>query len=234
MGGEIISVFDPITHVPVKLEVENHLVDQRWVFVRRPVIMVGGELTMKSLDLEFDPISKFYVAPLQMKANNGTFIIDDLGRQAIEPSNLLNRWIIPLGRRLDFLTLHTGMKFEIPFDELVIFCTNMEPKQLVDEALLRRIRYKIKVGHPTEAEFNRIFNMVCEKETIPFDQEVFNFLKEHFYRRLGVKPNSCHPRDLLGYIIDGSRYHGYTPRLTKEGITNAWNNYFVEADKGDQ
>ena len=189
--------------------------------------MAGGELTLKTLDLEFNPISKFYLAPLQLKANNGLFIIDDFGRQQIEPKTLLNRWIVPLERRVDFLTLHTGMKFEIPFDELVIFCTNIEPKQLVDDAFLRRIRYKILIDHPAEEEFEAIFILLCEKKGIPFDKGVFDYLKENFYRKLGIKPNACEPRDLLDYLVDSSRYHSHPPQLTQEGIRNAWENYFV-------
>jgi hypothetical protein len=189
--------------------------------------VTGGELTLKTLDLEFDPISKFYLAPLQMKANNGLFIIDDFGRQPIEPKMLLNRWIVPLERRVDFMTLHTGMKFEIPFDELIVFCTNIDPKTLMDDAFLRRIRYKIHIGHPTEGEFQAIFMRVCEDKGIPFDQEVFDHLRENCYRKFGVTPNACHPRDLIDFIIDDSRYYRQHPRLTKEGITEAWNNYFV-------
>jgi len=226
-GGEIISVFDPTSHIPAKLEVEEEAVDKRWIFAKRPVVMAGGELTLKTLDLEFNPISKFYLAPLQLKANNGLFIIDDFGRQQIEPKTLLNRWIVPLERRVDFLTLHTGMKFEIPFDELVIFCTNIEPKQLVDDAFLRRIRYKILIDHPAEEEFEAIFILLCEKKGIPFDKGVFDYLKENFYRKLGIKPNACEPRDLLDYLVDSSRYHSHPPQLTQEGIRNAWENYFV-------
>lgn len=228
VGGEIIKVFDPVNHTAGEPESCDDIVDKRWLRIKRPVIMTGGELTLRTLDLEFDPTSKFYLAPLQMKANNGLFIIDDFGRQQIEPKMLLNRWIVPLERGVDFMTLHTGMKFEIPFDKLVIFCTNIEPKQLVDDAFLRRIRYKINIGHPTEAEFEAIFTMVCDKKGIPFSKEVFDFLKEHYYRRLGVKPNACHPRDLIEYLIDGSRYYRRAPQLTKEGITDAWRNYFVE------
>ena len=170
VGGEIIKVFDPVNHTAGEPESGDDIVDKRWLRIKRPVIMTGGELTLRTLDLEFDPTSKFYLAPLQMKANNGLFIIDDFGRQQIEPKMLLNRWIVPLERGVDFMTLHTGMKFEIPFDELVIFCTNIEPKQLVDDAFLRRIRYKINIGHPTEAEFEAIFTMVCDKKGIPFSR----------------------------------------------------------------
>jgi len=228
VGGEIIRVFDPVNHIPAEPEVDKGAVDPRWVLIKRPVVVTGGELTLKSLDLEFDSISKFYLAPLQMKANNGLFIIDDFGRQPIEPKMLLNRWVVPLERKIDFMTLHTGMKFEIPFDELIIFCTNIEPKTLMDEAFLRRIRYKIHIGHPTEEEFQAIFMRVCEDKGVPFDQEVFDHLWENCYRKFGVTPNACHPRDLIEFTIDDSRYYRNKARLTKEGIIEAWNNYFVE------
>ena len=127
---------------------------------------------------------------------------------------LLNRWIVPLERRVDFMTLHTGMKFEIPFDELVIFCTNLEPEHLVEEAFLRRIRYKIQIGCPTEAEFEAIFVMACENKGIAFDKKVFDFLKENYYRKFGVAPDACDARDLVDYIIDSSRYFHHPPQMT--------------------
>jgi hypothetical protein len=228
VGGEIISLFDPVNHVPVNTENGDETEDKRWVLIKRPVIMAGGELTLKTMDLEFNPISKFYIAPLQMKANNGLFIIDDFGRQQIEPKKLLNRWIVPLERRIDFMTLHTGMKFEIPFDQLVVFCTNLAPKDLVDEAFLRRIRYKINIDHPSEREFEVIFKRVCEANGIEFDSNVFDYLMDNFYKKLDIKPSACQPRDIIDQIIDNARYYRHPPKLTNQGITDAWENYFVE------
>jgi hypothetical protein len=228
VGGQLISVYDPLNHEPVNQGTEEEGYDQRWVLIKRPVIIVGGEMTLKTLDLEFNTISKFYVAPLQMKANNGLFIIDDFGRQQIEPKALLNRWIVPLDRRIDFLTLHTGMKFEIPFDQLVIFSTNLEPRELVDEAFLRRIRYKIKIDFPSESEFEAIFKNICELKGVIFNQEVFQFLKDNYYSRLGIQPSANHPRDLLDHIIDQSRYFRHPPELNIEGIKEAWESYFVK------
>lgn len=229
VGGEIISVYDPLNHIPVTAEAEGESTfDERWLHIKRPVILVGGELTLKTLDLEFNPISKFYIAPLQMKANNGLFIIDDFGRQQIEPKALLNRWIVPLDRKVDFMTLHTGMKFEIPFDQLVVFSTNLEPKDLVDEAFLRRIRYKIKIEYPSDEEFEAIFKKICQAKEVVFDQKAFDYLKENYYKRLGVQPSANHPRDLVEHIIDRSRYYRQSPALTEEGIAAAWENYFVE------
>ena len=228
VGGQIITVFDPVNHIPVKAEKQTSDVDQRWLLIRRPVIMTGGELTLKTLDLDFNNISKFYEAALQMKANNGLFIVDDFGRQQIDPQHLLNRWIVPLERRIDFMTLHTGMKFDIPFDQIVIFSTNIEPKKLVDEAFLRRIRYKFKVDHPTEEEYTAIFKKVCVSEGIGFKSDVFEYLMKNFYKKFGIKLNACHPRDIIGHIIDDAHYYNRSPQLTKEGIAIAWENYFVE------
>lgn len=223
---QIITIFDPVNHETVPSEVND--LDQRWVHIKRPVIMTGGELVLSMLDLEFNPISKFYNAPLQMKANNGLFIVDDFGRQQIEPQYLLNRWIVPLERREDFLTLHTGMKFDIPFDQLIIFSTNIEPRKLVDEAFLRRIRYKIKIDHPIENEYEAIFKKVCESNRIEFKKDVFDYLLNNYYKKLNIKLNACHPRDLIDHIIDAAHYYNIPPCLTKEGIDAAWKSYFVD------
>ena len=228
VGGQIITIFDPVNHYPVNGEAFIPEVDQRWIRVRRPVIITGGELTLKSLDLDFNPISKFYEAPLQMKANNGLFIVDDFGRQQMNPQALLNRWIVNLDRRIDFMSLHTGMKFEIPFDQLVIFATNLEPKTLVDEAFLRRIRYKIKIDYPTEGEYEQIFRRVCELNKVEFVPGVFDYLVKHYYKKLGVPFNACHPRDIIDHVIDDSRYYNHPPQMTREEIDTAWENYFVE------
>jgi predicted ATPase with chaperone activity len=227
VGGEIITVFDPVNHIPVLSDDEGS-VDRRWIQVKRPVVITGGELTLRMLDLDFNPISKYYEASLQMKANNGIFIADDFGRQQIEPQNFLNRWIVPLDRRIDFMTLHTGMKFSIPFDMLIIFSTNIEPKQLVDEAFLRRIPYKIKIDHPSEREYEAIFRMLCKIHDIEFNLESFNYLMDNYYRKDNIKLNACHPRDIIEQIIVSARYYRRPPALTKEAIHDAWTNYFVE------
>jgi energy-coupling factor transporter ATP-binding protein EcfA2 len=228
VGGEIISVFDPSNHILVEPEKAEGKVDQRWALIKRPVVMTGGELSLRMLDLEFNPVSNFYVAPLQMKANNGLFIVDDFGRQQIPPQDLLNRWIVPLERRIDFMTLHTGMKFDIPFDQLTIFATNIEPKKLVDEAFLRRIRYKIEIGYPTGQEYEAIFRMVCDSNGIEFNNEVFDYLINNYYNRLGINFNACHPRDLMDHIVDNAHYYSHAPQHRKEDIDIAWKNYFVD------
>lgn len=229
VGGQIITVFDPVTHVEDRSGETENGVDLRWHRVKRPVIVTGGELTLKTLDLEFNSIAKFYEAPLQMKANNGMFIVDDFGRQQMDPQALLNRWIVNLDRSIDFMSLHTGMKFEIPFNQLVVFATNLEPKSLVDEAFLRRIRYKIKVDHPTQEEYELIFKRVCSSNGVAFDEFVFDFLVKHYYRRLGVPFNACHPRDIIDQVIDESRYYNIPPELSKSAIEKAWENYFIES-----
>jgi len=238
---EIIRVFDPINHKSIK-EIpeydlarhggepgdETHEFDQRWVLCRRPVVLVGGELTLGMLDLEFNAIYKYYEAPFQMKANGGVFIIDDFGRQMVRPRDLLNRWIVPLERRTDFLTLHTGKKFEIPFDQLVIFSTNIEPRELVDEAFLRRIRYKVKIDHPEKGEYKEIFRRICENNGIEYRDDVVEYLLNEYYDKTGVELNACHPRDVIDQIIDIARYKKITPTLTKEMLDDAWRNYFVD------
>ncbi|HTG81095.1 MAG TPA: ATPase [Geobacteraceae bacterium] len=228
VGGQIISMFDPVNHVPAGTRDDAKNVDQRWVQIKRPVVITGGELSLRMLDLDFNPISKYYEASLQMKANNGVFVADDFGRQQIDPQNLLNRWIVPLDRNLDYMTLHTGMKFAIPFNMLVIFSTNIEPRQLVDEAFLRRIRYKINVGRPSETEYEAIFKKVCASNLVPFDKDAFDYLMNNYYRRLNVDLNACHPRDILDHIVDSAHYYMHAPLLTREGIDVAWQNYFVD------
>lgn len=228
VADQIINVYDPVTHVLADETAkpgESH--DQRWLLIKRPVVMTGGELTLKMLDLEFNPIVKFYEAPLQMKANNGLLIIDDFGRQQADPQSILNRWIVPLDRRIDFMTLNTGIKFNIPFDLLLIFATNLKPEDLVDEAFLRRIHYKIKISHPTEYEFKSIFKAVCEHAEVIYTEEAYEFLMNHLYRSRNLAFSSCHPRDLIDHVINYSRYFSRPPELNETTIRFACDNYFV-------
>lgn len=237
VDNHIIRVFDAETHTPVespskkgkKLDLEAGLShDPRWLLCRRPVVMVGGELEMHALDLDYDPISKFYEAPVHMKAANGVFILDDFGRQQIAPRVLLNRWVVPLERGTDFLSLHTGKKFEVPFDQITVFCTNLKPGDLVDEAFLRRIRHKIKIDYQTEEEFFEILQRVCEHEGINYNRAAAEYLVETHYRRSGRHYVGCHPRDLVDQIVDRARYKKIKPDLTREAIDAAAANYFVE------
>lgn len=238
-GGQIIRLYDPAVHIPAdeegdegpKLDLESaHKHDPRWCLCRRPVVMVGGELTLQSLDLDFDPVTKFYEAPIHMKAANGFFILDDFGRQMVPPRQLLNRWIVPLERGTDFLSLHTGKKFEIPFDQVTVFCTNLKPSELVDEAFLRRIRHKVRIGYQTEAQFYEILRRVCAKQGIDYNESAANYLVETYYRQASRPIVGSHPRDLVEHIIDRARFMKVHPELTPKTIDDAAANYFVDMD----
>ena len=231
VDGNIIRMFDRLNHEAVDVpppESGTPGADERWVLCKRPVLVVGGELTLNNLDLIYDPQSKHYEAPFQMKAINGMFLIDDFGRQQTRPQDLLNRWIVPLETRVDFLTLHTGKKIEIPFDELIVFSTNLDPKALVDEAFLRRIRHKLEIKNPSDSEFYQIFQRVAAGRKVPFDQQVFIYLMQEWYIKKNRGLRAVHPRDLLDQIIDIANYEGVSPVMTKETIDQACASYFVE------
>jgi predicted ATPase with chaperone activity len=232
--GQIIRLFDQINHTAVSETQrlgngnENARRDTRWVLCQRPFITAGGELTLETLDLIFDPISKTYEAPFQMKANGGMFLIDDFGRQQMRPQDLLNRWIVPLEKRYDFLTLQTGKKIEIPFDALIVFSTNLDPRDLMDEAFLRRIRYKINVPNPSWEDFRLIFEMNCTQRNIPYDEEMFKYLVLEHYVKVKREPKSVHPRDLLDQLMDIARYLQKEPRLEQDLLDAAVDAYFVK------
>ena len=227
--GSVIRVYDEITHQTVQTEkLTNEQVDRRWIRCRRPTVIVGGELTLGMLDLAFNPILKYYEAPLQLKANNGMFIVDDFGRQQIAPQELLNRWIIPLENRQDFLCLHTGQKFTIPFDQFLVFATNLEPRSLVDDAFMRRIRSKVKVNHVTREQFVEIFRLVCRNYQVDFNEAGVAYLLDHHYSDGQRSMDACHPRDLLEQIIDFSTFHQIAPVLSPENLDWACRVYFVD------
>jgi predicted ATPase with chaperone activity len=230
IDGQIIQVFDALSHAPIEQPAAEKAegLDARWVLCRRPFIVTGGELTLEALDLIFDPISKAYQAPHQMKANGGMFLIDDFGRQQVRPRDLLNRWIVPLEKRVDYLTLQTGKKIEIPFDVLIAFSTNLNPAELVDDAFLRRIRHKIEVPNPTWDEYREIFLRIATKRNIPFEDDGFKYLVMEHYVKAKREPKSVHPRDLLDQIIDLAKYLEVEPRLSKELIDAAVEAYFVK------
>jgi predicted ATPase with chaperone activity len=204
--------------------------DARWLRIRRPVIMVGGELTMAGLDLVYDPINKYYEAPYQLKANGGMFLIDDFGRQQVRPRDLLNRWIVPLESRVDFLTLSTGRKIEIPFNVLIVFSTNMPPADLVDEAFLRRIPHKIEVGDPNSDQFKEIFRRVCETKRVPYDERGVAYLLQEWYLKSNRNMRSVHPRDIVEQLIDIARYLNMPPVMSRELLDHAASAYFVDLD----
>ena len=233
VDGQIIAMFDPINHEPLESTDDTHSLvvvtshDRRWVRIKRPVVMVGGELTLDMLDLTFNPISKFYDAPIQLKANGGVFLVDDFGRQRMRPEELLNRWIVPLESRVDYLTLHTGKKFEVPFDVLIVFATNLDPAQLTDEAFLRRIPYKIAVTDPSLEQFTRIFELNCRRRGLSFHPVIVAYLYRRHYRPYGRALRSCQPRDLLDQVTALCRFEGHEPAVTREILDKACNAYFL-------
>jgi hypothetical protein len=228
VDGQIIKVFDLHNHQPVPQSADGTEYDKRFLLCRRPAIVVGGELTLDVLDLVYDSGAKIYQAPLQVKANGGMFLIDDFGRQLVQPRQLLNRWIVPLEKRLDYLTLHTGMKIEIPFDQLIVCSTNLAPKDLVDEAFLRRVQNKIHVGDPTLEGFCEIFRRQCQDLGVQFREDGLEYLLREYYIGPGREFRACHPRDLLRTMLGMSRYDGTPPVLSPELIDLACETYFVD------
>jgi len=243
VDGQIIQIFDPISHVQVDVPQEASRIlietkkeyDTRWVLCKRPIEFAGGELTMATLDLSFNASAKYYKAPPHIKANGGVFLIDDFGRQLVRPRDLLNRWIVPLEKRVDYLTLHTGKVFKIPFETIVLFATNLEPAKLADEAFLRRIRNKIYIGDPTPERFKQIFEDVCKKKGMPYDSEAVDYLLEGVYKKYQLNMRSCHPRDLVEQILSIAKFNSVPPTLSKTFIDRACHTYFfVEAAEYDQ
>ena len=234
VGGEIIRVFDPLVHRAVPgaegphLTIDNrHRTDARWVLCERPVVMTGGELTLEMLDLVFDPRAGYYQAPPHFKANNGLFLVDDLGRQLCTPRQLLNRWILPMEHRHDYLMLRNGAKFQIPFDTLLFFSTNMAPADVADEAFLRRIGYKIFVGEVTADDYRRILREVCDAYDVPYTGEAFEVLVGQLHPRHARPLLACTPRDLISQVADYAAYRGHKPELTPATLHWAWHNYFA-------
>lgn len=233
VDNEIIQLFDPHVHLPEAAacaagnRLVRHGADERWRLCRRPMVIAGSELTLKALDLEFDHATRVYQAPPHVKANNGVFVVDDLGRQLVAPQELMNRWIIPLDRRRDYLTLHTGYKFEIPFDVVVVFSSNKDPAQLADEAFLRRLGYKIHIGALNPEQYRSVFEGACRDMGIPFSESAFDYLLRERHAREGKPLLACYPRDLLSQIRDLARYEGRAPELTPGALDWAWHNYFI-------
>jgi len=234
--GAIVRMFDPVNHEPVDsgdpagpasldLGVRH---DSRWVECRRPMVMVGGELTLDALELSYSPATGFYRAPVQALANGGVLVIDDFGRQQCSPRDLLNRWIVPLESRVDFLTLQSGQKFELPFMALVIFATNIKPSELVDEAFLRRIRYKVFAESPTVAEFVTIFENCCAQKELAFDRGLVQQLLQQYYQPRVIPLRGCQPRDLIEQALSLAEYRGEPRVLTKDLLEAACAGYFVD------
>jgi hypothetical protein len=235
VDGEVVQVYDPTVHRAADSAPEESMdafhkhmpIDARWVLSKRPAVLTGGELTIDMLDLRFDPATRFYQAPPHLKANNGIFVIDDLGRQRCSAVELMNRWIVPMDRHVDFLSLHTGHKFLVPFDVIVVFSSNFPPEQLADGSFLRRLGYKIHVGTLAEAQYKSIFQKACEQYEIPYSEDAFKYLLQEHHHKEGRPLLACYPRDILTQIRDLALYEGGSPSLDKQGLDWAWNNYFV-------
>jgi hypothetical protein len=225
IDGQIIRVYDTHCHrmAPEDETPVDH--DRRWVLIRRPLVIVGGELTLENADLTWSEAAKFYEAPFQMKSNGGTLVIDDFGRQRVSPQDLLNRWIVPLERRIDYLALHTGKKIEVPFEQLVVFSTNLDEKDLTDEAFLRRMGYRARVEPPTAAAFSEIFKRAAYNRGIRCDQPVLDHLLRK-YRLENRVMKGCEPRDLLDRATDICLFEGQALELTPKVLDTAWQNYF--------
>jgi predicted ATPase with chaperone activity len=255
VNGQLIRVYDPAVHDRVELGaaglrviasggeadpveargVLNRAIktlDRRWLAVKRPVVVVGGELTIESLELAFDPTGGFYQAPPHVKAQDGVFVIDDFGRQAMRPEQLLNRWIVPLERGYDLLTLTSGERLTVPFESSVLFSTNLSPADLADEAFLRRIPYKVRITNPGSAQLSEIARRECRRRGWPVDEEGIEMMMRMLYRPELPAPKSVYPRDIMSIIEDGASYRGETPRLSSESLTDAIRVYFVSEGIG--
>jgi len=244
LDGHIMVLYDPIFHEalydhgkepPSGLQLFRDLPkhDRRFVRVKRPVAVAGAELELSQLDLRYDPFSRTYQAPIQLKANGGVLVIDDLGRQRVRPRDLLNRWIVPLEHRLDYLSLESGKKIAVPFDCLVVFSTNIEPRELVEEAFLRRIHYKIRVPDPSPDLYDQIFFRCCESQGIRFDPAAPQLIRREYYETGKAVPRGCHPRDILSHLRDAAIFKGGETSLSPPLLRQACESYFVAMGGAD-
>ena len=225
--GELIQLYDPQCHNPVKAdnEHEQEKSDRRWLKIERPAVVVGGEMDLDSLEIGYNAQTKVCEASLQLKGNNGVFVIDDFGRQRVSPEKMLNRWILPLEKRIDYLTLPSGTKIMVPFNALLVFCTNLDPGRILDEALLRRIPYKICMMDPSEEDFITILKNGAEQFNIPYDNSCVDYLIEKHFR--GVRPmRGCHPRDILQQLVNIALYENRPPRMTNRDLDKSITLYF--------
>jgi predicted ATPase with chaperone activity len=224
VDGQIITVYDPLVHKRIE---KQPLSDRRWVLCKRPAVMAGGELTIEMLDMQFSPVTKFYAAPLQMKANNGLLIIDDFGRQRVQPEAFLNRWVVPLDRRIDFLTLSGGKTIEIPFEVLVVFSTNRNPSEVLEDAYLRRVQTKIKIDAISDEQFCEIFRRVASEYGLECETSVLKNLAKYIRETLKEPLRPCYPRDIVNQICWAARFEGKSPCLDQQAVTRAMEAYFV-------
>jgi hypothetical protein len=232
----IVQVFDPLLHKAVDVSERQSVMlqqghDERYTACERPVIVTGGELTMDLLDVRYDPTTRQYEAPLQLKANNGMFVIDDLGRQKMAPDALLNRWIVPMNEKRDYHALGSGRHFVSPFDVVLVFSSNLHPLELTDEAFLRRIGHKIYCGYVSREGYEQIWENICEDRDVAFDPETLRFVIEELHNRRNVPLLPCHPKDLIEIALDKAAYIGQPKQLTDELLTWAWDTYFVSLNE---
>ena len=227
VDGQIIKVFDLHNHHPVSVDgIGSH--DERWIKIKRPIVIVGGEMTIETMDLIYSRTVRFYEAPFQMKSNGGTLVIDDFGRQRVDPHDLLNRWIVPLEGRVDYLTFHTGKKIEVPFEQLLIFATNLDPRDLVDDAFLRRMGYRLYVTAPDKEMYATIFRQYVEANGFAYDPKHLDFAYR-LYESEGRPLRACEPRDLIQRCNDLCVYEKRPKVLSEELLNLAWRNYFGAA-----
>lgn len=226
IDGQIITVYDPVIHHAADAE-EGGERDDRWMRCKRPTVMVGGELTMEMLDLQFNPLTRYYDGPPQMKANNGVLVIDDFGRQRIQPEELLNRWVVPLDRRIDFLSLAGGKKFQIPFEMLVVFASNLDPVAMLDPAFLRRIQTKIRIGAASDDHFCAIFRRVAAERRMDIEEDVLCDLIVTIRETLHEELRACYPRDLVNQVCWAAKYEGVEPKLDRPSLRRALKSYFL-------
>nr|WP_057927398.1 hypothetical protein [Burkholderia ambifaria] len=232
-AGEVIQIYDPLVHVDAASQADGQSVDRRWRLCERPVVMSGGELTLDELDLRRDEAAGFYQAPPHMKANMGMYIVDDLGRQRVEPRDLLNRWLRPLDRGVDFLTLESGNRFVLPFDVWPVFSSNLAPEQFADEAFLRRLGSKLHVGALSIDHYRAVFDAACASLGLVSTQDAFDYLLHRLHLPTGKAYLACFPMDLLRLVAAGARYRGDPPEVTHDALHDAWASYFGTAPERD-
>ncbi len=226
VDGQIIQLYDPVVHEAI--EVNDQEIDPRWVLCRRPCVVTGGELAPSMLELRLDESSGIYAAPLQMKANNGVLVVDDFGRQLMSPRELLNRWIVPLDRRVDYLALRYGVKFQIPFEMLVVFATNLDPRELADEAFLRRLHNKVYVEAVEPHLFDEIFRRVATARNIPFEADSADYLRKLCFREGSMELRACYPADICDILVSIANYEGRPARMAKADLERAVALYFAQ------
>ena len=240
IGESVVQVFDPMVHKQMwQMPVDDGLTlerghDPRFIICERPVVITGGELTSEMLEVYYEPSARTYEAPLQLKANNGMFIIDDMGRQKVPPEVIFNRWIVPMEEKRDYLTLGSGRHFTVPFDVVLIFSTNIHPLELADDAFLRRIGYKIEFGTLTPAQYEQIWRAACATYKVEYESDVLDYVINELHTKRHVSLLPCHPRDLLGMAVDHAIYEENTRNVSIEHLRWAWENYFVSIDEYSQ